>query len=176
MAKEESARNQPPDLIGDCRLMLRHSLKEGLDIPTDLQRDLAALDRELARCKLDTLSNVSNCLLGLGPDGAPIRNASGTAAPNPAAEQAQAAAPGQPPIEAGDSGTKQQTGAVPSVEATQLLYKVHGALLHVIAPATVGSLLATEPMPGKEKGVFHSMPRIVQFAALAAIVCAGSIW
>jgi hypothetical protein len=63
------------------------------------------------------------------------------------------------------------TGDAPKLSGTQLVLKVHGALSRIVAPATALTLHATEPAPGKN-GVFARMPKIVKWAAGAAIASA----
>jgi hypothetical protein len=64
-----------------------------------------------------------------------------------------------------------------AISTIQLIYQVHEGLARLIAPATVVSLLATEPVSGKERNIFRGLPRIVQFAAWVAVICAvGFVW
>lgn len=176
------ARNKPPDLTGDCRLMLRHALREGLELPPGLQSDLGRLDRCLSRCKLATLSNVSACLLGTDAPGTPEWGEAGSAGVPSAKPETKGA--GTAGASAGGSSASAvvqpasgaQTEASGQADLTPetmiLLFKVHRALSEVVAPATVASLIATEPEAGKEKSIFHGMPKVVRWAMVAAIICA----
>lgn len=149
--------------------MLRHAMKEGLELPPALRNQVAVLDRALELCKVPTLSNVPSCILGFTESESSKDSAESHGEPSKTPD----AGSGRPGASTESSSEQKSTSAPPgTTEVMELLYTVHGTLSTVIAPATVASLLATEPATGEERTIFHGMPKIVRWAAIAAVLCA----
>ena len=55
-----------PDLLSDCRLMLRYARKNAIDLPDTLVRDVARLDATLVKLKLLPLSDIEQALIEAG--------------------------------------------------------------------------------------------------------------
>jgi hypothetical protein len=55
--------DEMPDLLGDCQIMLRFALKEGLLIPDDVRRQIALLDQVLVKLNLPTISAMPRTLI-----------------------------------------------------------------------------------------------------------------
>ena len=60
-----------PDLLSDCRLMLRYARKNAIDLPGTLVRDVARLDATLVKLKLAPLSDIDQALIEAGGPAAP---------------------------------------------------------------------------------------------------------
>ena len=175
----QSARERAPNLVSDCRLMLRQALREGLELPTALQSDLSELDRSLSRCGLPTLSHLPGCLFG---DKAPglqpvaVQTADTAALDSCTSLGGVTTANAAPPGDSGIGVPRDQAGSdaatMPANDVLLLLYGVHGALVRVVSPATVASLLATEPRAGHERSFFASTPQVIRLAAGLAALCA----
>lgn len=138
---------EPPlglDLLGDCRLMLRFALKEALDIPEEIRKDVSRLDQLLKSLGLPPLSNVPASLIGR-----------------------QNAFPGSIDATQNPSSQTELVG----LEAIDLLIKMHQGLSKVVAPATALSLQMSEPPPNRHR-FLGGTPPIVKLAALVATVSA----
>src|SRR5213595_2637880 len=60
-----------PDLLSDCRLMLRYARKNAIDLPATLVRDVARLDATLVKLKLAPLSDIDQALIEAGEQASP---------------------------------------------------------------------------------------------------------
>ena len=60
-----------PDLLSDCRLMLRYARKTAIDLPATLVRDVARLDATLVKLKLVPVSDIDQALIGAGGSAPP---------------------------------------------------------------------------------------------------------
>lgn len=143
------------DVLADCRLMLRFARESGVELSPELRSDIAHLDALLKPLNLPSVSELPEDLVG---EFETLKRTEAAAA---------ASAPDTESL---------AVGAVPAAEpmtasGTELALKVHGALSKLVAPATALTLRATEPKPGKH-GVFARMPKIVTWAAAAALVSA----
>ena len=162
MSETPAQSEDRPDLLADCRLMLRFARESGIDLPPELIRDIAALDAILKQLELPPVSELPTSLLG---DVAAPKSSDAAVESHPAAGTLGAPTP----TDASESNALKPSG-------TELALKVHGALSKIVAPATALTLRATEPAPGKH-GVFARMPKIVKWAAVAAMVSAvGFVW
>lgn len=140
-------KEEPPpglDLLGDCRLMLRFALKEALEIPEELRKDISQFDHLLISIGLPSLSNVPKALIG----------------------KQTVSVPG---VVAAPQDSPTQTELVGS-EGLDLLLRVHQGLSKVVAPATALSLQASEPQ-GRRR-FLGGTPPIVKLAAVFATVSA----
>jgi hypothetical protein len=150
--------------------MLRFARESGIDLSSDLRSDIAALDALLKPLGLPSVSDLPSNLVG-GVE--TPKCAEAVAGANPANIEPMPADPGP------EAGPVLGADPVPAAEpapavkpttasATELALKVHGVLSKLVAPATALTLRATEPRPGRH-GVFARMPKIVTWAAAAAL-------
>ena len=61
-----------PDLLSDCRLMLRYARKTAIDLPPTLVRDVARLDATLVKLRLVPVSDIDQALIGAGGPAATV--------------------------------------------------------------------------------------------------------
>jgi hypothetical protein len=132
-AKIASEDQTGPDLLSDCRVMLKFARREARVIPAELSADIARLDVALKHLNLPTVSTIPEELI--------------------------------PDIE--KAGAQSQA----SLSPTELILKIHGALSQIVGPATALSLQVSEPPPGPHQ-FLGGMPRLVKFAAWAAVISA----
>lgn len=155
-----------PDLLGDCRIMLRFAREAGAELPPESRHDIGELDEILLQLGQPAVSELPAAFFAEAKAAAAAAGVSAPALP-----QATGAAAGAQP----DAGAReaQRGAASPTTPGyrTQLVLKVHGALSKLVAPATALTLRATEPPPGN-KSVFSRMPRVVKLAAFAALLSA----
>ncbi len=154
---ENSAQAGNPDILSDCRVMLRFALREGLVLTEELRGDVACLDRALTSCGLAPLSGLPKELINNRPTVA----VSQTTEEQSATDTAVSA----------DGAENHPILARFQISSDELAIKVHMELSKVVAPATPLTLQISEPAPGKWRP-FGGMPLLVKGAAYMALVFA----
>ena len=157
-----------PDLLSECRMMLRFAGESGLELSPELIHDIAELDSVLEQLNLEPVSALPEILLRKSAASAP--RAGGGDATSAEPVRPQGVAPNTPGPDAGGGAKAVEVpGRAPS--SAELVLRVHGALSRAVAPATALTLQATEPPPGKNT-IFGRMPIVVKLAAAVALVSA----
>ncbi|NHZ33334.1 hypothetical protein [Massilia rubra] len=110
-----------PDLVCDCRRMLRYASKNGMLLVEQLVNDIAKLDSILVDKRMEPVSDVAQALV----------------------------APWSGAADAGSADAGRTTPG--PVNAQVLLLMVHQELSALITPATALTLAVSEPSPGKHR-------------------------
>lgn len=110
-----------PELLADCRLMLRFATKNGYSLPQTLIADLTELDRRLATLGLETVTAIDNALLERDSAAQFIAatsditgEARSAASPKPGGPSAPSPVSGVPPSPEGLTGTVASTTSAPN--------------------------------------------------------------
>lgn len=161
-AENREYESETPDLLADCRVMLRFALKEGMDLPDDLRHEIAQLDQLLGSFNLRPIATLPPQLIGAGTIQRPAAPPA-TAVPDPMEDSERTTA-------AVGTAEGPVTPAALLLPGESVL-RVYEGLSRVVAPATAMTLQASEPPAGRHR-FLGGMPVLVKGASWMALICA----